>query len=73
MRALAIGCFAALSFATPRAEAFCGFYVGGAGTQMFNNATEVVLMRHGTTTVLFLNDRCTVADSGELIITVASA
>jgi hypothetical protein len=33
---------------TSRAEAFCGFYVGGAG----NNATQVVLMRHGQTTVL---------------------
>jgi uncharacterized protein (TIGR03382 family) len=24
---------------TARAEAFCGFYVGGAGTKMFNNAS----------------------------------
>src|SRR5688500_11467806 len=38
------------------ADAFCGFYVGGAGTQMFNNATQVVLMRHGTTTVLSMQN-----------------
>ena len=36
--------------------AFCGFYVGGAGQKMFNNATEVVLMRHGTTTVLAMEN-----------------
>jgi MYXO-CTERM domain-containing protein len=41
---------------TPRAHAFCGFYVGGAGAKMFNNATEVVLMRHGTTTVLSMQN-----------------
>src|SRR5687768_8356199 len=42
--------------AAPRAEAFCGFYVGGAGTKMFNNATQVVLMRHGQTTVLSMQN-----------------
>src|SRR5580704_15760282 len=36
--------------------AFCGFYVGGAGAAMFNNATEVVLMRQGTTTVLSMEN-----------------
>ena len=41
--------------ATP-AAAFCGFYVGGAGAEMFNNATQVVLMRHGTTTVLSMEN-----------------
>src|SRR4051794_2490073 len=38
------------------AHAFCGFYVGGANAKMFNNATEVVLMRHGTTTVLSMEN-----------------
>ncbi len=47
---------AASLFAAHRAEAFCGFYVGGAGAEMFNNATEVVLMRHGTTTVLSMQN-----------------
>ena len=34
------------------ASAFCGFYVGGAEAKLFNNATEVVLMRDGVRTVL---------------------
>src|SRR6185503_7698402 len=48
--------FAALAIAAPRADAFCGFYVGGAGAELFNNATQVVLMRHGTTTVLSMQN-----------------
>jgi len=54
MRTLAIA--ALLVALHGRAEAFCGFYVGGAGTKMFNNATQVVLMRHGTTTVLSMQN-----------------
>src|SRR5215207_227826 len=34
------------------AGAFCGFYVSGADAKLFNNATQVVLMREGTRTVL---------------------
>ncbi|HEY0255177.1 MAG TPA: DUF2330 domain-containing protein, partial [Kofleriaceae bacterium] len=40
----------------PALFAFCGFYVGGAKAEMYNNATEVVLMRHGTTTVLSMEN-----------------
>jgi uncharacterized protein (TIGR03382 family) len=40
----------------PRAEAFCGFYVGGAGEKLYNHATQVVLMRSGTTTVLSMQN-----------------
>lgn len=40
----------------PRAEAFCGFYVGGAGAKLFNDATVVVLMREGTRTVLSMQN-----------------
>ena len=41
----------------PRAaSAFCGFYVGGAGAEMFNNATQVVLMRDGLRTVLTMQN-----------------
>jgi len=40
----------------PALFAFCGFYVGGAKAEMYNNATEVVLMRHGTTTVLSMQN-----------------
>ena len=46
----------ALVAMTTRADAFCGFYVGGADTKMFNNATQVVLMRHGQTTVLSMQN-----------------
>ena len=42
---------------TPRpARAFCGFYVGGAGAKLFNNATMVVLMRDGQRTVLSMQN-----------------
>ncbi len=40
-----------------QASAFCGFYVGGAGAEMFADATQVVLMRDGTTTVLSMQNR----------------
>ncbi len=43
--------------APPRqASAFCGFYVGGAGQKLFNNATVVVLLRDGTRTVLSMQN-----------------
>jgi len=38
------------------AHAFCGFYINGAGGEMFNNATQVVMMRHGTRTVLSMQN-----------------
>ncbi|MEW5742409.1 MAG: DUF2330 domain-containing protein [Myxococcota bacterium] len=38
------------------AHAFCGFYVAGGGAELFNNATQVVLMRHGTRTVLSMQN-----------------
>jgi MYXO-CTERM domain-containing protein len=44
-----------LSLASP-AHAFCGFYINGAGGEMFNNATQVVMMRHGTRTVLSMQN-----------------
>ena len=40
----------------PRAEAFCGFYVSGGGAKMFNDATQVVLVREGTRTVLSMQN-----------------
>jgi hypothetical protein len=39
-----------------RADAFCGFYVSGATGELFNNATQVVLMREGTRTVLSMQN-----------------
>ena len=44
-----------LSQARP-ASAFCGFYVNGAGGEMFNDATQVTLMRMGTRTVLSMQN-----------------
>ncbi|MCB9677950.1 MAG: DUF2330 domain-containing protein [Alphaproteobacteria bacterium] len=38
------------------AQAFCGFYVGGADAQLYNDATLTVLMRDGTTTVLSMQN-----------------
>jgi len=52
----AVTTFAAIAVAAPAAHAFCGFYVGGAGAELFNNATQVVLMRHGTTTVISMQN-----------------
>ena len=40
----------------PAILAFCGFYVGGADQQLFNDATQVVLMRDGTRTVLSMQN-----------------
>lgn len=39
------------------AAAFCGFYVGGAGAELFNDATQVALMREGNQTVLSMQNR----------------
>jgi len=38
------------------ASAFCGFYVSGADGKLFNDATQVVLMREGTRTVLAMQN-----------------
>src|SRR6185295_17751623 len=39
-----------------RADAFCGFYVSGSNKKMFNDATNVILMRDGTRTVLSMQN-----------------
>ncbi|MBA3464856.1 MAG: DUF2330 domain-containing protein [Deltaproteobacteria bacterium] len=47
----------ALTVTIPRAaHAFCGFYVAGGDQKMFNDATQVVLMRMGTRTVLSMQN-----------------
>jgi MYXO-CTERM domain-containing protein len=47
----------AFAMALPsQAAAFCGFYVSGADQDMFNNATQVVMMRQGTKTVLSMRN-----------------
>src|SRR6266550_3153132 len=45
------------ALAVPRvAHAFCGFYVAGSDQQLVNDATQVVLMREGTRTVLAMQN-----------------
>jgi MYXO-CTERM domain-containing protein len=51
-----VAAFLFVLFATQSAGAFCGFYVGGAGAKLFNDATVVVLMREGTRTVLSMQN-----------------
>ncbi|HSO32609.1 MAG TPA: DUF2330 domain-containing protein [Labilithrix sp.] len=55
---LAAGIAVAILFAlTPRvAAAFCGFYVSGADAKLFADATQVVMMREGTRTVLAMQN-----------------
>src|SRR4029077_20466419 len=36
------------------ARAFCGFYVGKADSNLFNHASQVVMVRHGDKSVLSL-------------------
>ncbi len=38
------------------AHAFCGFYVSGADAKLFADASQVVLMREGTRTVLSMQN-----------------
>jgi hypothetical protein len=56
----AFGVVAAFSvgavFGARDASAFCGFYVSGADAPLTNNATQVVLMREGTRTVLSMQN-----------------
>jgi MYXO-CTERM domain-containing protein len=53
MKALVI---AATLCTASAAHAFCGFYVAGGDQKMFNDATQVVLMRQGTRTVLSMQN-----------------
>jgi len=46
-----------LALATPRsAAAFCGFYVAGGDQKLVNDASQVVMMRIGTRTVLSMQN-----------------
>jgi hypothetical protein len=57
LTSVATALVALVVFLTPSpAHAFCGFYVGGAGAKMFNDATVVVMMRDGTRTVLSMQN-----------------
>lgn len=58
MRIALFVCLLSTLCAAP-AAAFCGFYVGGADASLYNDATMVVLMREGTTTVLSMQNTYT--------------
>ena len=46
----------ALAGTAGNADAFCGFYVEGSGAKLAADATQVVLMRDGTRTVLSMQN-----------------
>ncbi len=57
MRKLSVVMVVALACLAPRAaEAFCGFYVSPGENQLVADATQVVLMRKGTRTVLSMQN-----------------
>jgi hypothetical protein len=56
MKKFILGALALALAAPQQARAFCGFYVSGSGGKLFNEATEVVLMRDGTRTVLSMQN-----------------
>jgi hypothetical protein len=57
LRVLAAGLTAGfISLAAPAAGAFCGFYVGKADTSLFNEASQVVLVRDGERIVVTMSN-----------------
>jgi MYXO-CTERM domain-containing protein len=56
MKRLMVGLIAAAIAISAKADAFCGFYVGGGEAKLFNNATNVVLLRDGIRTVLSMQN-----------------
>lgn len=54
--ALALALLALIALLPAPVQAFCGFYVADADTEMFNDATVVVLMRQGQRTVLSMQN-----------------
>ncbi len=47
---------AAIAGAAATAHAFCGFFVSGADANLYNNASQVVLMRKGDRTVMTMSN-----------------
>ncbi len=52
----ALCAFGALGAHARTADAFCGFYVAGGDAKLFNEATQVVLMREGNKTALSMQN-----------------
>ena len=55
-KALATAAFLGTLAMAGKASAFCGFYISGADGKLFNDATQVVMMREGTRTVLSMQN-----------------
>ncbi|MBS2033300.1 MAG: DUF2330 domain-containing protein [Deltaproteobacteria bacterium] len=53
---VSLAMLAATALAPRPAHAFCGFYVGKAGAELYNHASKVVLARDGKRTVLTMNN-----------------
>lgn len=51
---IALATYLLVLWAPVEASAFCGFYVGRADTQLYNHASQVVIVRDGERTVLSL-------------------
>lgn len=49
---MALACLSAPVLYTPQADAFCGFYVAKAETDLFNDASKVAIARDGARTVV---------------------
>jgi hypothetical protein len=51
-----VGSLVGIALAAGKAAAFCGFFVSGADAKLTNNASQVVLMRAGTHTVMTMSN-----------------
>ena len=60
-------------FLTTTAQAFCGFYVAKADTSLFNQASQVVLVRDGDRTVITMANPGTIAIWGAKLIMVCAS
>jgi hypothetical protein len=56
MKGISIAAAIAAACAPSVGHAFCGFYVAGSNQEMFADATQVVMMRSGTRTVLSIQN-----------------
>jgi hypothetical protein len=55
-RSVAGALCATLALVAPAAHAFCGFYVGKADARLFNEASQVILVRDGPRTVISMRN-----------------
>src|SRR5438045_2646333 len=53
---VALAVLSFIAFGSPPASAFCGFYVGKADVKLFNEASQVILVRDGDRTVISMRN-----------------